>query len=87
MPMEVKIMVRTIHLKESIKKIALRRRPYLSENDNESDVIAYISAEDTKTVKRIDDEIYYSFTDDEYYRVNLPDGRTGFINRLAFKED
>lgn len=87
MPMEVKIMVRTIHLKENIKKIALRRRPYLPENDNEADVIAYVSAEDTKSIKRIDDEIYYSFTDDEYYRVNLPDGRTGFINRLAFKED
>lgn len=87
MPMEVKAMVRTMHLKESIKKIALRRKPYLSKNNNEADVITYISAEDTKSVKRIDDEIYYSFTDDEYYRVNLPDGRTGFINRLAFKED
>lgn len=79
-------MVRTIYFKKNMKSIALRRRPYIPEMDNESDVTAYIKPEEYKSVKRIDDEIYYDYTDDEYYRVNLPDGRYGFINRLAFEE-
>lgn len=78
-------MVRTIYFKKNLKSIALRRRPYIPELDNESDVIAYIKPEEYKSVKRIDDEIYYDYTDDEYYRVEL-DNRVGFINRLAFEE-
>lgn len=79
-------MVRTIHFKPELRKIALRRRPYIPENDNESDVIAYVIPEEVKTVKRLDDELYYDYTDDEYYKVALPDERRGFINRLAFVE-
>lgn len=78
-------MVRTIYFKKNLKSIALRRRPYIPKMDDESDVIAYIKPEEYKNVKRIDDKIYYSYTDDEYYRVDL-DGRIGFINRLAFEE-
>lgn len=78
-------MVRTIYFKKNLKSIALRRKPYIPEFDNESDVIAYIKPEEYKSAKRIDDEIYYDFTDDEYYRVDL-EGRIGFINRLAFEE-
>ena len=86
MPMEVIRLVRTIQLNPKFRKVALRRRPYIPENDNETDVIAYVVPSETKTVKRLDDEIYYDYTDDEYYRVALPDERTGFMNRLAFME-
>lgn len=84
--MEVIEMVRTIHFNSKIRAVALRKKPWLSQNHNETDVLAYLKPSEEKTVKRIDDQIYYDHIDNEYYRICMNDGRVGYINKKAFVE-
>lgn len=86
MPVEVTGMVRTIYFNTKLRKVGLRKRPWLPKNHDETDVLAYLIPSEEKTVKRIDDRIYYDHLDNEYYCVSLNDGRTGYINKKAFRE-
>ena len=79
-------MVRTIHFNKKLRKVALRKYPWLPSRHNETDVLAYPVPSDEKTVKRIDDQVYYDHVDNMYYRVILNDGRAGYINKEAFVE-
>jgi hypothetical protein len=79
-------LVRTIHFNKKLRKVALRKKPWVSQNHNETDVVAYVKPNEEKTVKRIDDQIYYDHVDNEFYIVCLNDGRTGYINKNAFVE-
>jgi hypothetical protein len=79
-------MVRTIHFNKKLRKVTLRKCPWLPSRHNETDVLAYLVPSDEKTVKRIDDQVYYDHVDNMYYRVILNDGRAGYINKNAFVE-
>lgn len=79
-------MVRTIHFNKKLRKATLRKCPWLPSRHNEIDVLAYLVPSDEKTVKRIDDQVYYDHVDNMYYRVILNDGRAGYINKNAFVE-
>jgi hypothetical protein len=79
-------MVRTIHFNKKLRKVTLRKCPWLPSRHNETDVLAYLVPSDEKTVKRIDDQVYYDHVDNMYYRVILNDGRAGYINKEAFVE-
>lgn len=88
MPMEVITVIYKLTFKERIRKVALRRRPYITENEsNESDVIKYLKPEEVTSIRRIDDKEYYGWTDDKYYKVLVDDALSGFVNKLAFEED
>lgn len=79
-------MVRTIHFNKNLRKVALRKCPWLSSHHNETDVLAYLNPSDEKTAKCIDEQVYYDHIDNMYYCVILNDGRAGYINKNAFVE-
>lgn len=79
-------MVRTIHFNKELRKVALRKCPWLSSHHNETDVLAYLNPSYEKTAKCIDEQVYYDHIDNMYYRVILNDGRAGYINKNAFVE-
>lgn len=84
--MEVMRLVKTIHFNNKLKKVALRKRPWLPSRHDETDVLAYLIPSNEKTAKQIDDQIYHDHLDNEYYRVIVNDGRAGYINKKAFVE-
>lgn len=77
-------MQRTIvYFRSGLRKVAIRQVPPFNGNDDEREV-QYIDVKEKKKVKRLDNVIYYGWTDDAYYRVQIEE-KVGFVNAAAFE--
>lgn len=80
-------MVCRLHFRDGLRKVALRKRPYLPVNKDENvDEITYIKVTPETKALRLDESITFGFiNDDVYYHVQIDNVYDGFVNSAAFK--
>lgn len=76
-----------LKIKDVMRTIVLRKRPWIVREDEEMDIEAEIPVTPDLKITQLDTERYFDWTDDVYLFVGINDGRTGFVNILCFEEE